>query len=1471
MPVRPRCWPIVARREGARVEYNEGSCDVVLEPAAGVAAASAKVRARYELRALNPEDALRWYDQLDRTVQQLVLRSAVIDKTAGESSLTVAASGDVGSPETTASSGAREAAGTLIVKAQGSQHWRVTFGYAFEGALRLYAAEGDCPHDTSGALVDVAADAQQPDLKTCLERLDTLASATKSTICANVSADDIREFADDEEYWSQLGQTLSDLISSEQWQLFCSALPTLLDSPEEADPPRHSRSRRRIVDFPLAVVDLSILDSDDSIHLTEAEADDVAHITIKSEGRALRVRGESLAATTVWHTRLQGIWHDAAGNLLALQRLPNSVLISGFDSAGAGDPALGRSRTTVESDRSRTVEEIFERRIGPVVGGKEWVGSKKAVEWPKHIADHVQPVIEQAEHLLDEMALGLVQAASRQDVADWWVTTFYSRFMDMLRGFSTRTPPVSGDIQAYDTNDAIAIIHWCKQFRERCDAIGIDPDVFETDPTEHGVYQALSNAHMPSYRGQLHKKNASLGWSKRYYALGDGCLRYFSSELMEQEHGCIPGEMITFAQIDTSDKSGRTFSITGAGKLTELYAASSDEALVWVERINKARDAAAAMERMAAARTCFEVEVFDGHREVGVAKVHKDCNEMFDAALRDVGGANNSSSMMRFTEAADLLVDQLEVRVQRIPDDRPDVTEFFVGQYHTYISKHMLALVAPELSEWKARDVCHFLFWARRYDKAIGMLHSGPMEQPLAAATQWDDVLPGFTSHQLPKYTGWIQQQYKSDRSWNRVWLIIEDSVARWYSDEGAHHILGTMVLPEDADVNKYTEDNELYQLTVRTTKDTLYLQVSSEDIRQLLSCLVQSIHPVLPGESVRSSLDDDNGAIREAVNAWLAEYRGHSPEELQNIIKGNFAKRTQDKVDELRSRQPAQEFGLEHVLELFTTVLDELVDIVDAVLLTTDDDTGESIEMALVHFHITTRHKLLEESTKQLCDPERTVMDSGCNVVVDKNNVAQLLRWIADYSSRMESLGVTIQWNSKKTDTDAEIQSTATVIEPLQFWCQNPMAEFVEVQRIAFSEWLANLDKVQQQRQQEGRAGTSLPMDLFKMIHQTTRTAAESASQWMLVNTVMGVIIPQVRLWASDFEEQLTVTNKSPEYFCACMNDMYESQRLFCDWSDELETRISMPEMMSDNEANELQVDSVSTAIRAILNAATERLCEVLFASDGMAEFLEALMYSNRRHPASAGIPDWPGDQMIRPMLDNLRSRCGEMDGWLTPRMFKRASDQLMATSIQTYEQHLLMMSRAPTVRGWGGRQGHRRTPAVLGAFVSADVEHLQEFFVERLNLREPTVRTALQRIETISQLLSCDMENFEAEVQKAAIFPEFTVDTVQSILEARKDVEQQTLRNIVRRSRSTIKEIHEAINPTLPRRPAGGPIIAPRTVASQPDDGSPAATPRVIASYSYKKRESDDLSFEPGKSTNTFSHTHTHPHARHEFVDRQ
>jgi hypothetical protein len=1396
---------LCARSDGAHVEYSDsrddGSCEVVLIPSEAVAAASQKIRPRYELRALNPEEAARWYDQLDRTVQQLTLRNAVVGKSAG--------SGIAATPRTAArdATGTTQTAGNLLVQAQGMQHWRNAFGYAFEAALRLYATDADCPFDTSKALVDVTA-----------------------------------------------GITLEE------------------DTPAEADPPGAVTSPRPArLDCPLAVIDLSVLESIKNIELCEPHGvGDFVHVIIKSGGRVIRLRAaDSSAATVAWHTSLQQLWREAGDNMLALQKLPASVLVAQFDASAAGAPDLGRTRTTVESERNAIVAGIFKHKIGSKVGNEtDWVGN---------VAEHVQSVIEQAEHLMDEMALGLVQAGSRQDVSDWWVTTFYSTFMEMLRGFGARASSASGNSEeTFSTNDAIAIIHWCKQFSERCVAMGLDTDVFETDPTKHGVYQALVDAHMPSYRGHLKKKNANLGWSKRYYALRDGSLRYFTSELMEYEHGCIPGEMITTAQVEAkSDSSGRTFSITWAGKHTELYAASSAEALLWVNRISEARDAAAAMERMAASRTCFEVESFDGHKEIGKAKVQTDCDLLFSNALLNLEGSTKGAQMMRFADAADLLVEQLEVRVERIPDYRTDVKEFFVLQYHTYISEKILRLASPELHEWQARGVSHFLFWARKFDRTIGSMLKEPLQQPLAAAEAWNDALPGFTTHQLPSYAGEVLQQYKSDRSWNKVWLVIEDMAARWFNDETAQEMVGSMQLTDEAAISNYTEDRNEYQIIIRTKQETLYLKVSGSETRVLLSCLNESVRPVLPGESVRGALDDDDNALQEAGRARVEEYRTHSHEELKAMIKQSFVTLTQEKVAQLSSEQPPQEFGLDHVLQLFGDMLDELVELVDVVLLSIDDDSGDADE--IVNFNIVTRHKLLEECMKELCDPDKTVLDTGCNVVVGQDNVAELLSWVSDYSSRLRSLGVSFNWETeKKADDDgsespADGQQTLKV-DPLQFWCRNPMSEFVGAQAQVMSEWLTNIVKVEQSKQKDGKVATSLPMDLFKMIFQATRKAADAASQWLLVNTVMGVIVPQVRLWASNFEEELQKSDQNAEYFCACMNNMYECQRLYNEWTDELDARISKPEMMSDHDEDELKTGAVATAFRAVMNAATQRLNQVLLGSDEMAGHLDALVQSGRHHPKSAQVPDWPGEQMIQPMLSALRDRCAEVEGWLTPRMWKRAMDSFMVMAIDTYDQHLLKMARAdPKYSSWG-RRGHRRTPEELEAFVGEDIEQLHEFFAsyyireegQTAVLTAQRVRTALQSTETISKLFGCELDYFEPAVQKAAIFDDFNENTVRCILEARKDIDATQRDGIVRRSKLAIDAIREGIHPTLPEKPAGGPTVgvipSPAAAGEEESDGSAGAdaaeepvstgpTPRVIAKHTHTAQEDEELSLTPGE----------------------
>lgn len=62
---------------GATVELSRGALELTLAPAAAVVAASAKIRQRYELRAVNAEECRRWAEHLERSVQQLNWRASV--------------------------------------------------------------------------------------------------------------------------------------------------------------------------------------------------------------------------------------------------------------------------------------------------------------------------------------------------------------------------------------------------------------------------------------------------------------------------------------------------------------------------------------------------------------------------------------------------------------------------------------------------------------------------------------------------------------------------------------------------------------------------------------------------------------------------------------------------------------------------------------------------------------------------------------------------------------------------------------------------------------------------------------------------------------------------------------------------------------------------------------------------------------------------------------------------------------------------------------------------------------------------------------------------------------------------------------------------------------------------------------------------------------------------------------------------
>ena len=55
-------------------------------------------------------------------------------------------------------------------------------------------------------------------------------------------------------------------------------------------------------------------------------------------------------------------------------------------------------------------------------------------------------------------------------------------------------------------------------------------------------------------------------------------------------------------------------------------------------------------------------------------------------------------------------------------------------------------------------------------------------ESPLAS--QWSVELPGFESHALPKWEGWLVLQSWSSHKWERCYAIIENMHVAWYANK---------------------------------------------------------------------------------------------------------------------------------------------------------------------------------------------------------------------------------------------------------------------------------------------------------------------------------------------------------------------------------------------------------------------------------------------------------------------------------------------------------------------------------------------------------------------------------------------------------------------------------------------------------------------------------------------------------------
>ena len=913
------------------------------------------------------------------------------------------------------------------------------------------------------------------------------------------------------------------------------------------------------------------------------------------------------------------------------------------------------------------------------------------------------------------------------------------------------------------TADAMAIIGWCRRFKQRCVGMRIPDGLFQEDPTDSGLYRGLVNAHMPSYQGFLKKKGGyhsgsaavSLGfngWQKRYFCLNNAILSYYKTKQMLGERGSIPAEEITALEMN-----GQTIKITESGRVLELNAPSPEEATVWYDRLTKARAAARAMEQLSSATTtCIEVQAFDAQQQVAAHSIARDCQERFDEANEKLAlhrlnhegaepGSNSdeSSSELQaelFMQAADALLEACSDRLRRVPTDRGDVKTFYALQYHHNISRHMRTIRGLEL--WPAVSVYRLMFWAREHDQTIARLIGRLLtvvDKPLARSAEWESDLPGFSKCPLPRFSGLLKRQRWEDHEWEENYVVIENMCVTWYEFGRFESTTGTEPEPEpelerDNAAPTFTElmaslnelkdimrekdeaDPEMETLrgsanamleeiataeqrlkvqgTLNLSETTrvkssmirnaaapsvdvkissvdanVYLKVPRELMPELMESLNQSCYPSLPGQS-RERVLSAGDAINAAGAKIVADYHTKSHEELTAEIADQF--REAFAAEAAEAAGTAETLDLDKVLTVFSIMLEQLVEVVDEVLF------SGLIDEEIINFNVAVRHKQFVEYFTNLCDPEKELFPgSSLNITVTETDIVPLLRWAAEYHACVDSIGL----------QNVEVQ-------PLYVCCRTPMANHIGATKRVFETYLGKwlppmalqtgMETVQQQR--TGHLITSLPIDLFRLIYDATRTAADSACEHLLVHTVMGVIEPQVRFWAANFADGLSPADPHSElrqcfpcqgisykdYLCACLNNMDMCYRNTASWSEEVEERIESKDMMqmigADGECGTMNTDRLSDSFQKISSAAVACLCNLI-----MAEI--------EPHLQSISRTDWLTHSKMIPMLDTLASWCTSLEEVLAKRYSKKVRPPELTVAL-SQSSYILMAHRVVTTR---------------------------------------------------------------------------------------------------------------------------------------------------------------------------------------------
>lgn len=1298
----------------------------------------------------------------------------------------------------------------------------------------------------------------------------------------------------------------------------------------------------------------------------------VAHyqqITLRHEELGVFRLRQTSGTLELWYKQLQRVWLEFVALLgtpkydhwIKMSQTTSKLVLEYKERAkldGSWTPGARRDKQ-VAIERSRYVEAKFQKafhRVHPEQDPTRWY------EW---IASEPQAVIKQADRLMEELAVGMAQAGRNSEVIEWYANEFYKRFRLMLRAFgigvgeglrttSEAMAVIDSDeaglnssvassvaLDDLQTADAIAIIGWCRRFKQRCIGMRIPDGLFDEDPTDSGLFRGLVNAHMPSYQGFLKKKGgyssggatATIGfngWQQRYFCLKNAVLSYYKTTQMHGERGRIPAEEINKVEIE-----GQDIKIYESGRVLELRAPSLEEANVWHDRLRKAHEAARAMEKLTSASTaCIEVQAFDGQQQVAEHSIARDCQERFREAneklelhLLNHDEVSEDSSAFQaelYMKAADALLEACSDRLRRVPPDRVDVKTFYGLEYHYNISRHMRTIKG--LGSWPAVSVFRLMFWAREHDQAIARLIGRMLtvvEAPLACCAKWESDLPGFCRHPLPRFSGWLRRQRWEDHEWQESYIVVENMCITWYEVEENNtsvsepepgselgrqnaapsytELIGSLTEIQDIMREKDEADPDMQELQdaadeilremiaaerhlkiegtlnlsemtrvkssmirnaaalsadvkVSSVDASVYLKVPRDLMSRLMECLNHSCYPALPGQSRDRALSDSD-AINPIGAQIVADYHTKSHEELTAEIAEQFREAFVAESEKLTT-SASRELDLDAVLTVFSIMLEQLVQVVDEVLF------SGLIEEDIINFNIAARHEQFVEYFTNLCDPEKELFPgSDLNVTVTRHDIVPLLRWAAEYHSCLHSIG----------ETNVDVQ-------PLEVCCRTPIAEHVAATTELFenwcSQWLPPLSiqrEVEMVRQRNGQYITSLPEDLFRLICDATRSASDSACERLLVNTVMGVIEPQVRVWAANFVEKLSPKDPHNElkmfyaddmenykaYLCACLNNMDICFRNTASWSEVVEERVESKDMMRmvgvDDESGYMNTDRLSDSFRKISNAAVECLCNLI-----MAEIAPNLQ--------NISTADWLTHNKMIPMLDSLAAWFTSLEDLLAKRHSKKVISSLMRTMIERYVSELLKLARTPKEKK-RARQGQGLTHKDFAAAMQEDIRKLKKFFGSYL--RDTAVRAVLQTAEVVAQLHGCELDSFVAECTKAAHHPDFSIIQVKLVLEAREDVTPPEKKKLVAEAGDSIAMIKEALNPAAPPRAgaaegdseqpvaadtAGTADACPTPVLDTPDKTmnlhktqSNAPKQRVQALHAFTAMQAGDLSFQP------------------------